>query len=164
MGENLFEGEGPEAAYAAWKSSPPHAAVLFQPDAYWVGVGRSANKWVLLVGGRCTGPECGMTGVGADEAALLSAVQEAARMRYRVRQIGRRVVVGARVLRGEGRVLVRLTRSDGRSARRTSVSRQGDLWRYRFRLPSRGRWRATITFRPDPGWTRLLVRRSFTVD
>lgn len=165
VGENLFEGERPEAAYAAWKSSPPHAAVLFQPDAYWVGVGRSANKWVLLVGGRCTGPECGTAGAGTTGAAVLSGAPQAARMRFRVRQIGRRVLVGVRVLRGEGRVLVRLRRSsDGRSARRTAVSRRGDLWRYRFRLPSAGRWRANIAFRPDPGWTRLFVRQRFTVD
>lgn len=164
VGEDLFEGESPEAAYSAWKSSPSHAAVLFQPDAYWVGVGRSANKWVLLVGGRCEGPRCEATTAARDDAALVAAAPQPARLRFRLRRIGRRVVVGVRVLRGDGRVLVRLRRSDGRSARRTAVSRRGTLWRYRFRLPTRGRWRAIITFRPDPGWTKVLIRaRPFTV-
>lgn len=160
VAENLYDGPSAAAAYAAWKTSPSHAAVLFHPGAYWVGLGRSANKWVLLVGGHCTQAECEPTG----PLAFASAPPRPAHLRFRVRRLGRRVVVGVRVVRGEGRVRVRVRRSDGLSARRTDVGREGTLWRYRFRLPETGRWRAAIRFLPDPGWTGLVVRsRFFTV-
>ena len=157
VAENLYDGPTAAAAYEAWKTSPSHAAVLFHPGAYWVGLGRSANKWVLLVGGHCTQTECEPTAPFA----VASAPPRPARLRFRLRRLGRRVVVGVRVVRGDGRVLVRVRRSDGLSARRTGVSREGSLWRYRFRLRGPGRWRAAIRLRPDPGWTGLVVRSHF---
>lgn len=158
VAEDLFEGPSAEAAYSAWKASATHAAVLFHPDAYWVGVGRSANTWVLLVGGQCARNDCEASARGRERAVSRSASPRPARLRFLLRRRGRKVVVGVRVLRGEGRVFVRLRRADGRPARRAGISHQGNLWRLRFRLPTKGRWRATIKFRPDPGWTRVLTR------
>ena len=164
VAEDLFEGESAEAAYSAWKASPPHAAVLFHPDAHWVGVGRSGNKWVLLVGGQCARDQCETTPVRLEEAAFLASPPRPARLRYLLRRRGRKVALGVRVLRGEGRIVVRLRRTDGRSARRTAFSLRGNLWRYMFRLPTTGTCRATIRFRPDRGWTGALVRsRPFIV-
>lgn len=158
VGENLFEGSSPAAAYSAWKNSPSHAAVLFHPDAYFVGVGHSGDKWVLLVGGQCGATRCARASEPLPPGAEATAVLRSSRLRFRLVQVGRTVIVGVRVLRGEGRVFVRLRRADGRSARRLRVTHRGSLWRHSFRLPSTGRWRATISFRGEPGWTSEFVR------
>ncbi len=155
VAEALFEGASAEAAYSSWKMSPSHNAVMFHPDAHYVGLGRSADKWVLLVGGQCADPRCGGVGERGDPAADGVA---APRLRFHLRRADREVSVGVRVLRGDGRVLVRLRRADGRSARRLRVERRGNLWRYAFRLKGEGRWRATIRFRADGGWRSEVVR------
>ena len=164
VAEDLFEGASAEAAYSAWKSSLSHAAVLFHPDAHWAGLGRSADKWVLFVAGHCAQRQCEPPTEGREPTALLAAPPRPARLRFHLRRRGRKVVVRVRVLRGEGHVLVRVRRADGRLARRTGVSRRGSLWRYAFRLQTRGRWRANISFRAAPGWTGMFVRlRPFSV-
>lgn len=101
---------------------------------------------------------------GREQARLVAAPPRVARLRFHLVRTGRKLGVAVRVLRGEGRVLVRVRRSDGRAATRTAIGHEGSLWRYRFRLPTRGSWLVTIRLRPDPGWTGVLVRaRPFTV-
>ena len=164
VAEDLFEGASAEHAYAAWKSSPSHAAVLFHADAHWVGLGRSADKWVLLVGGHCAQGQCEPATERRQGTAAPAALPRAARLRSLVRRRGRTVTVRVRLLEGEGRVVVGLRRGDGRSARRRRVSHRGDVWRYVFRLPGPGMWRATVRLRPDLGWTSVLLRsRRFAV-
>lgn len=164
VGEDLFEGTSAEAAYSAWKSSPSHAAVLFHPDAYWVGLGRSADKWVLLVGGQCAQAECELTTDREQTTAFRAAPSRPVLLRFLLRRRGRTVAVHVRAVRGEGRALVHLRRADGRPARRLRRNRRGDLWRYVFRLPSKGRWRASVRFSGDRGWAKEIVRlRPFTV-
>ena len=114
--------------------------------------------------GHCAQRQCEPPTEGREPTALLAAPPRPARLRFHLRRRGRKVVVRVRVLRGEGHVLVRVRRADGRLARRTGVSRRGSLWRYAFRLQTRGRWRANISFRAAPGWTGMFVRlRPFSV-